>query len=105
MMTVLAGRGRGIHSDNNFRTQRAHQPDESFQGLLLTPLVERGGEAFGVSPVELVQEIAVTNSDCREAVTQLGLAQSTQRSTALCPHHVAAALAARAIDIGDNRGP
>src|SRR4051794_28301296 len=56
MMSMLPGRGSGIHGNNHLRTERpdvSHQSPESF---LVIPFPQSRGQAFRVSPVQLIEE-------------------------------------------------
>src|SRR5206468_10377731 len=95
MMTMLAGGRGGIHRDDNLGPQGADQPDEFLERLFLAPFAEGGGDALGVGPVELVEEIAIADAQRAETIAEFGLTQRAQRSSRLGADHVAAAFAAR----------
>ena len=103
MMSMLAcTRGR-VHREHNFGTEQADKAHESFQRGILPPFLQGGRDALGIGPIELVQKIAVTDTQLGQAISQFGLAQRAQRRAALAAHHIPASFAACAINVGHDR--
>ena len=101
-MTVLpTDRGR-IHGADHLGTQQAHEPHQTSERLLMSPLGKRRLDAFGVGPIGLIEEVEIAHAENAETLPQLRFANDAERRAAFLAGAIAAALAARAGDESDD---
>ena len=68
MVAVLPGGRRRVHRDDDFRPQRAEEPHQAAQRLLVAPLLQRDRQALRVGEIRLAKEVAVPHAQLGEAV-------------------------------------
>src|SRR3954469_7524252 len=62
VMAMLARCWSWIHGHDYIGTEGADKTDQAFERLLFAPFSERGREAFGVGPIQLIQKITISNA-------------------------------------------
>ena len=101
VVAVLAGRGGRVHGDHHLGPQRPDEAHQSAERVVMAPAFEGDGKALGVGEIGLVEEVGLLHAQPPEGVAQFDFAQDSQGRTRLGSDHVAPALTAGAVDMGD----